>query len=88
MLIQPGKSTQNAYIESFNGRFRDECLYEHRFVTLEQARAQIGEWRHDYNEVRPHSSLHTGRVRSNHSSGWNHYNQPTSDKLATRDSTK
>ena len=47
---------QNGYIESFNGKFRDECLNEHWFGTLPQARATIAAWRQDYNEVRPHSS--------------------------------
>ena len=56
ILIQPGQPTQNAYIESFNGKFRDECLNEHWFVNLCQAKATISAWRHDYNEVRPHSS--------------------------------
>lgn len=56
-LIQPGKPTQNAYIESFNGRFRDECLNEHWFLSLEHARAVVAEWRRDYNEQRPHSAL-------------------------------
>ena len=56
-LIQPGKPTQNAYVESFNGKFRDECLNEHWFVTLADARARIGIWRREYNEWRPHSSL-------------------------------
>lgn len=56
ILNQPGKPTQNAYIESFNGKFRDECLNEHWFQSLKQARAEIARWRTDYNEVRPHSS--------------------------------
>jgi putative transposase len=56
-LIQPGKPTQNAYVESFNGKFRDECLNEHWFTSLTQARAIVGVWRRDYNECRPHSSL-------------------------------
>lgn len=56
-LIQPGKPTQNAFIESFNGRFRDECLNEHWFHTLGHARAVIQQWRTDYNECRPHSRL-------------------------------
>ena len=56
LLIQPGKPMQNGYIESFNGKFRDECLNEHWFETLSQARAAIAVWRKDYNEVRPHSS--------------------------------
>lgn len=57
-LIQPGKPMQNGYIESFNGKFRDECLNEHWFGDLAQARQLISEWRVDYNEQRPpHSSL-------------------------------
>ena len=56
-LIQPGKPTQNAYVESFNGRFRDECLNENWFTSVEHARAVVNTWRKDYNEVRPHSSL-------------------------------
>lgn len=56
-LIQPGKPTQNAFIESFNGKFRDECLNEHWFHTLHHARAVIQQWRTDYNECRPHSML-------------------------------
>jgi putative transposase len=59
-LIAAGKPTQNAYIESFNGKFRDECLNDHYFNNLAHARAVIAEWRRDYNEARPHSSL--GRV--------------------------
>jgi putative transposase len=55
--IQPGKPTQNAYIESFNGRFRDECLNEHEFTTLAEARSIIEDWRLDYNAARPHQSL-------------------------------
>ena len=56
-LIQPGKPTQNGFIESFNGRFRDECLNEHWFRDLAHAREVIGNWRRDYNENRPHSAL-------------------------------
>lgn len=55
--IEPGKPVENAYIESFNGRLRDECLNEHWFISLDRAREIIEEWRIDYNEVRPHSSL-------------------------------
>ena len=58
-LIEPGKPTQNAYIESFNGRFRDECLNEHLFDSLAEARQIIEAWRLDYNHARPHSSLGT-----------------------------
>ena len=56
-FIEPGKPTQNGYAESFNGRLRDECLNEHWFPTLEEARRLIEAWRQDYNTVRPHSSL-------------------------------
>lgn len=56
-FIQPGKPVQNAYIESFNGRLRDECLNESWFKTLDDARTIIEDWRIDYNRVRPHSSL-------------------------------
>jgi putative transposase len=56
-FIEPGKPVQNAFIESFNGKFRDECLNEHWFITLAEARQTIEAWRRDYNEVRPHSSL-------------------------------
>ena len=59
-LIAAGKPTQNAYIESFNGKFRDECLNDHYFNNLAHARAIIAEWRRDYNEARPHSSI--GRI--------------------------
>jgi putative transposase len=56
-LIDAGKPTQNAYIESFNGKFRDECLNEHWFKTLAEARAIVSAWRADYNQHRPHSAL-------------------------------
>lgn len=56
-LIQPGKPNQNAYIESFNGRFRDECLNENWFVSMAHARALIEAWRREYNEERPKKSL-------------------------------
>jgi putative transposase len=56
-FIRPGKPVENAYIESFNGKFRDECLNQHWFLSLEEARRLIAEWRIDYNECRPHSSL-------------------------------
>lgn len=60
ILIQPGRPMQNGYIESFNGKFKDECLNVQWFQSLPQARDCIAEWRKDYNEVRPHSSL--GRI--------------------------
>jgi putative transposase len=56
-FIQPGKPTQNAHVESFNGRFRDECLAQAHFPTLARARAEIELWRVDYNCHRPHSAL-------------------------------
>lgn len=56
-FIDPGKPMQNGYLESFNGRFRDECLNQHWFADLADARKLIEAWRVDYNEVRPHSSL-------------------------------
>jgi len=56
-LIEPGKPNQNAYIESFNGRFRDECLNENWFTSLSHARALIETWRCEYNEERPKKSL-------------------------------
>ena len=56
-FITPGRPVENAYIESFNGKFRDECLNEHWFSTLDDARQTIEEWRRDYNEERPHSAL-------------------------------
>jgi putative transposase len=56
-FIEPGKPTQNAHIESFNGRFRDECLDLHWFGSLAHARAIIQTWKEDYNTQRPHSAL-------------------------------
>jgi putative transposase len=56
-FIRPGKPVENAFIESFNGRLRDECLNIHQFATLAQAQAVIEVWRCDYNQQRPHSSL-------------------------------
>lgn len=56
-FITPGRPVENAYIESFNGKFRDECLNEHWFSTLDDARRTIEDWRRDYNEERPHSAL-------------------------------
>jgi putative transposase len=56
-FISPGKPMENAICESFNGKFRDECLNEHWFLDLEDASATIEEWRQDYNTARPHGSL-------------------------------
>jgi putative transposase len=56
-FIEPGKPSQNGYIESFNGKFRDECLNEHYFMNLGDCRGIVEDWRQDYNEQRPHSAL-------------------------------
>jgi putative transposase len=56
-FIRPGRPVENAFIESFNGRFRDECLNTNWFYGLEHAREVISAWRDDYNDQRPHSSL-------------------------------
>lgn len=56
-FIEPGKPVQNAFIESFNGKMRDECLNEHWFTSLGEAWETIEAWRRDYNELRPHSAL-------------------------------
>ena len=54
---RPGKPTDNAFIESFNGKFRVECLNTHWFMSLDDARSKMEDWRRDYNEVRPHSAI-------------------------------
>ena len=56
-FTRPGKPTENAFIESFNGRLRDECLNVNEFVSIEDARRRIEAWRRDYNEQRPHGAL-------------------------------
>lgn len=56
-FIRPGKPVENAFIESFNGRLRQECLNQHHFLDLEEARKTIEEWRLRYNEFRPHRAL-------------------------------
>jgi putative transposase len=56
-FITPGKPTENAFIESFNGKLRHECLRQHWFASLASARLVIEAWRLDYNKNRPHSSL-------------------------------
>ena len=57
-FIRPGKPVENAFIESFNGKLRDECLNSHVFISVADAQAILDAWREDYNLVRPHSSLH------------------------------
>lgn len=56
-FIEPGKPVQNAYIESFNGRLRDECLNQNLFFDIQDAKRKVESWRLDYNQNRPHSSL-------------------------------
>lgn len=56
-FIDPGRPTQNGFIESFNGKLREECLNTHWFESFEHAQATIAEWVRDYNEARPHSGL-------------------------------
>ena len=56
-FITPGRPMENGFIESFNGKFRDECLNENWFIDLADAREKIESWRCDYNQVRPHSAL-------------------------------
>ena len=56
-FIRPGKPVENAYIESFNGKLRKECLNQHYFTSLGEARRLIEAWRVEYNQFRPHSSI-------------------------------
>lgn len=79
-FIEPGKPVQNAVMESFNGRFRDECLNSHWFTSLADARQIIETWRLDYNQVRPHSSL-------NYATPQDVYTQLT-DSFATIDAAR
>jgi transposase InsO family protein len=57
VFSRPGKPTDNAYIESFNGKLREECLNQHWFLSFKDAQEQFDHWRRDCNEVRPHASL-------------------------------
>ena len=57
IFIPPGEPWKNPFIESFNGRFRDECLNLHLFWSLAHAKVTIGDWKEEYNHDRPHSSL-------------------------------
>jgi putative transposase len=57
VFIRPGKPIENCFVESFNGKMRDECLNAHWFTTVRDARRTVERWRQDYNHVRPHSSL-------------------------------
>lgn len=69
-FIQPGKPVQNAFVESFNGKFRDECLNQSWFVSLADACRSIRTWTLDYNQVRPHSLLGDLTPRRMRSRGW------------------
>jgi putative transposase len=57
LFIEPGSPWENGYIESFNGKMRDELLDREIFTTLDEAKVLIGQWRKEYNQVRPHSAL-------------------------------
>jgi len=88
--IAPGKPTQNAFVESFNGRLRDELLNETLFVSVAHARAELVAWRLDYNTVRPHSALGgmtPAEVRSgsNHQPGPGHAPDPVAIPSTTAD---
>lgn len=73
-FIQPGKPIQNAFIESFNGRLRHECLNQHYFVTLQEAKKIIEDWRMEYNTFRPHGSLN-GLTPEEFSKAWEEQKQ-------------
>jgi len=64
LFIEPGSPWENSYIESFNGKLRDELLNREIFTTLTEAKVLIEEWRREYNQVRPHSSLSSLGYRS------------------------
>lgn len=68
-FIRPGKPVENCFIESFNGRLRDECLNVEVFFTLEDVREKLSRWREDYNLLRPHSSLHD-QAPVSYTAGW------------------
>jgi putative transposase len=82
-FIRPGKPIENAYVESFNGRLRDECLNEHWFVRLAHARRVIKDWRIEYNTERPHSAL---RNQTPAAYAQAHRNQQPEPRLSTADS--
>jgi putative transposase len=69
---RPGKPTDNAFVESFNGKFRAECLNAYWFLSLDDARLKCEAWRRDYNEVRPHSAIghQTPMARANAARGF------------------
>src|SRR5690606_40219253 len=70
-FIRPGRPMENAYIESFNGRLRDECLNLHWFIDLSDAREKLRAWREDYNHERPHTALGACcGIRTNTTTDW------------------
>ena len=79
-FIRPGKPVENAYIESFNGRVRDECLNQHYFTSLEEAKRIIEDWRLGYNQFRPHSSL-AGLTPEAFASKWQQSTEANTQKL-------
>lgn len=79
-FIQPGTPVQNAFIESFNGKFRDECLNEHWFLTLQKAQLVIEAWRREYDQERTHSAIGDLRPHEfirNHQAGAHRAQDPT-----------
>lgn len=79
-FIRPGRPVENAHIESFNGRLRDECLNAGLFLTLEDARQKLAEWKSDYNKTRPHSSL-GGLSPQEFAAQWSSTNTQTVESL-------
>jgi len=79
-FIRPGKPVENCYIESFNGRLRDECLNGEWFLTLADAQRTIEAWRHDYNTARPHSGL-AGRTPTEYSEALQRSITPSPQRL-------
>ena len=70
-FIRPGKPVENGYIESFNGRLRDECLNVNLFFSLDDTKEKLEVWQQDYNQVRPHSALGTKHPRRSQRPGRN-----------------
>ena len=77
-FIRPGKPVENGFIESFNGRLRDECLNVEVFFTLEDVREKLAHWQQDYNHVRPHSAL-KGQAPASFAAEWVAAITPTSE---------
>ena len=81
-FIKPGKPIQNAFIESFNGRVRHECLNQHYFVTLQEAKKIIECWRLEYNTFRPHGSLN-GQTPEEFRKAWKEQKQQKTPEIIT-----